>query len=172
MVAIALVLAGITAAISSVAFTLYLGYETGAYNFRAFEFRTHPRIFDYWIRQMQTFNSTRLEANRLFRLWRSRNGTIDIPAVSRILVALAPGWIRHHGNPGRAGNDLHHLSRMAVQIAHPANRRHRPIPQRPALISRYPRRIHPRRGNLGNSRYNLVPRQRALGSPLVMDLPP
>ena len=56
MVAIALVLAGIAAAVSSVAFTLYLGYETGAYNFRAFEFRTHPRIFDYWIRQMQTFN--------------------------------------------------------------------------------------------------------------------
>ena len=34
MVAIALALAGITAAISSVVFTLYLGYETGAYNFR------------------------------------------------------------------------------------------------------------------------------------------
>ena len=48
----ALTIAGIVAAVTSVAFTLYLGYEHGAYNFRAFEFRTHPNIFNYYIRQM------------------------------------------------------------------------------------------------------------------------
>ena len=35
-------------------FTLYLGYEHGAYNFRAFEFRAHPNIFNYYVRQMET----------------------------------------------------------------------------------------------------------------------
>ena len=39
---------------TSVAFTLHLGYEYGAYNFKAFEFRTHPNIFNYYLRQMET----------------------------------------------------------------------------------------------------------------------
>ena len=51
----ALVVAGLTAAVTSIAFTLYLGYEHGAYNFRAFEFRTHPNIFNYYVRQMETY---------------------------------------------------------------------------------------------------------------------
>ncbi|MBT3601629.1 MAG: hypothetical protein HN521_01065, partial [Candidatus Latescibacteria bacterium] len=56
MVALSLGLAGLTAAVTSVLFTLYLGYETGAYNFQAFEFRTHPNILSYWVNQMQTYN--------------------------------------------------------------------------------------------------------------------
>lgn len=56
MVALSLALAGLTAAVTSVVFTLYLGYETGAYNFQAFEFRTHPNILNYWVNQMQTFD--------------------------------------------------------------------------------------------------------------------
>lgn len=52
--AAALALAGMLAAVTSVAFTLYLGYEYGAYNFRAFEFRAHPNIFNYYVRQMDT----------------------------------------------------------------------------------------------------------------------
>jgi hypothetical protein len=52
--AAALALAGVLAAVTSVAFTLYLGYEHGAYNFRAFEFRAHPNIFNYYVRQMDT----------------------------------------------------------------------------------------------------------------------
>ncbi len=50
----ALTFAGLAAAVTSVAFTLHLGYEYGAYNFRAFEFRTHPNIFNYYLRQMET----------------------------------------------------------------------------------------------------------------------
>jgi hypothetical protein len=50
----ALAIAGVSAAVVSVVFTLYLGYEHGAYNFRAFEFRTHPNIFNYYVRQMET----------------------------------------------------------------------------------------------------------------------
>ena len=117
MVAIALALAGITAAISSVVFTLYLGYETGAYNFRAFEFRTHPRIFDYWVRQMQTHNPPDWKRNRILWLWRSGDGTADLVALPPIVVAPAPGRLCHHGNPSRARNDLHDLSRVVVQIA-------------------------------------------------------
>jgi len=49
----ALTLAGLVAAVTSVVFTLYLGYEHGAYNFKAFEFRTHPHIFDRYIRHME-----------------------------------------------------------------------------------------------------------------------
>ncbi|MDA0710925.1 MAG: hypothetical protein O3B73_12020 [bacterium] len=56
LVAVSLVLAGVTAAVTSVAFTLYLGYETGAYNFNAFEFTTHASILNYWVAQMQTFD--------------------------------------------------------------------------------------------------------------------
>jgi hypothetical protein len=50
----ALAFAGLVAALTSVAFTLHLGYEYGAYNFKAFEFRTHPGIFDYYLNQMET----------------------------------------------------------------------------------------------------------------------
>ncbi len=50
----ALTIAGLVAAVTSVVFTLYLGYEHGAYNFRAFEFRAHPNIFNYYVRQMET----------------------------------------------------------------------------------------------------------------------
>ena len=49
----ALLAAGAAAAVTSVAFTLYLGYEHGAYNFRAFEFRTHPHIFTYFVRKSE-----------------------------------------------------------------------------------------------------------------------
>ncbi len=56
LVAAALALAGFVAAITSVSFTLYLGYQTGAYNFNAFEFNTHSSIFNYWVNQMQTFD--------------------------------------------------------------------------------------------------------------------
>jgi hypothetical protein len=52
--AAALAGAGVVAAVTSVAFTLYLGYEHGAYNFRAFEFRTHPGILNYYVKQMDT----------------------------------------------------------------------------------------------------------------------
>ena len=53
-VALSLATAGLAGVLTSVLFTLYLGYEQGAYNFNAFEFRTHPHIFSYWVKQMQT----------------------------------------------------------------------------------------------------------------------
>lgn len=53
---LALAAAGVVGALTSVIFTLYLGYEHGAYNFRAFEFRTHPHIFTYYVKQMETAN--------------------------------------------------------------------------------------------------------------------
>jgi hypothetical protein len=41
-------------ALTSVLTTLHLGYSHGAYNFNAFEFQTHPGIFNYYVNQMQT----------------------------------------------------------------------------------------------------------------------
>jgi len=46
--------AGLAAVITSVAFTMYLAYQTGAYNFGAFEFSTHPMIFDYFVNKTKT----------------------------------------------------------------------------------------------------------------------
>ena len=88
-VAVSLAIAGLVAAATSIAFTLYLGYEHGAYNFRAFEFRTHPRIFNYYIKQMETALPPDLKRLGFFGIG------FGVMALLTALRYRFPGWPLH-----------------------------------------------------------------------------
>jgi len=88
-VALSLAVAGLVAAATSVAFTLYLGYEHGAYNFHAFEFRTHPRIFNYYLSQAETALPPDWKRLGFYGLG------VSVMAVLTLLRHRFPGWPLH-----------------------------------------------------------------------------
>ena len=108
-----------------------------------------------------------MEAVGFLWIWCGGDGAVDVFAVSRFVVVVAPGWVCDYGNTGRARNDIYDLLGVVVQAVDSAYWWDCVVSKRATVILGYFGGFYYGRGVVGDCGYDLVSGEWTFGASLV-----